>query len=274
MSTTIREPDMVVIPAGEFWMGSRPGELMRDPQREAPLHRVVIAQSFAIGRFAVTVAEFEAFVEATGHPVPVRMMTGEDDVWRERPGRSFQNPGFSQAADHPVVGVIWDDAIAYASWLTRRTGKPYRLPSEAEWEYTARAGTTTAFWWGDTISPDAANYNGNYAYGPGGRTGVYRAGTVSVEAFDPNPWGLYHMHGNAWEWCVDVWSPDYADGPADQTPRHTGDARIRVLRGGSWLNGPSVLRAAQRLGDPAAFRHPTFGFRIARSLPPAPTRNA
>ncbi len=258
-------PEMTIIPAGRFVMGSPAAENMRDPEgSEDPQHEVTIARPFAIGRFAVTVAEFAAFVDATQHPIPDSMLTGEDDDWRERPGRSFRNPAHPQGPRHPVVGVIWDDAKAYVAWLARRTGLPYRLPSEAEWEYAARAGATTPFWWGSTISPAQANYNGDYAYCDG-PTGIYRAATVPVDSFAPNPWGLYQVHGNVWEWCEDCWNASYDGAPADGSPRLSGDPDIRVLRGGSWLNGPWVLRSAKRLGDPRTVRHPSFGFRVARS---------
>jgi len=232
---------------------------------EGPQHWVTISRPFAVGRFAVTVGEFMTFVEATSYPIPESMVTGEDDVWRERQGRSFLNPGHAQSTRHPVVGVVWHDAQAYVAWLARCTGLSYRLPSEAEWEYAARAGTTSPFWWGATISTEQANYNGQWTYGAG-ETGIYREGPVPVDMFAPNPWGLYQVHGNVWEWCEDCWTPNYDGAPTDGSAWVSGDPSVRVLRGGSWLNGPHVLRSAMRLGDPATFRHPSFGFRVVRSL--------
>jgi formylglycine-generating enzyme required for sulfatase activity len=261
-------PEMVVVPAGQFVMGSPPQELLRGPDdSEDPLHLVTFTAPFAIGRFAVTLGEFDAFVTATGHAVPDWLFIARDEVeeWIEHPGHSFRNPGFEQSARHPVVGVTFADAVAYAAWLTRITGRRYHLPSEAQWEYAARGGTTTPFWWGATISTDQANYNGCHIYGDGMR-GLNRRGTVPVDSFAANPFGLFQMHGNVWEWCADCWHPSHAGAPVDGSPRTDGDPEVGVLRGGSWLNGPWVLRAAKRMGDPRAFRHNSFGFRVARAL--------
>lgn len=258
-------PEMVVVPAGGFLMGSPPDEPLRGPDdSEDPLHPVRFDAPFAIGRFAVTVAQFEAFVTATGHPVPDRLFTArdQDEAWIEQPGHSFRDPGFPQTPEHPVVGVTFADAGAYAAWLARETGRAYRLPSEAEWEYAARAGTRTPFWWGATITTDQANYDGRHVYADG-VPGLHRRGTVPVASFAPNPFGLYQVHGNVWEWCADRWHADHVGAPADGSARTDGDAAIGVLRGGSWLNGPWVLRAAKRMGDPRGFRHNSFGFRVA-----------
>jgi formylglycine-generating enzyme required for sulfatase activity len=150
---------------------------------------VTFARPFEVGRDAVTRGQFAAFVNATGHKT--------SDRWR--------NPGFQQNDSHPVVCIRWEDAKAYAAWLASITGKPYRLLSEAEWEYAARASTSTPFWWGSSITPAQANYNGNVVYEGGGSKGEYRGGTVPVGSFDPNPWGLYNVHGNVWGWCEDTW---------------------------------------------------------------------
>ncbi|HEX9994448.1 MAG TPA: SUMF1/EgtB/PvdO family nonheme iron enzyme [Acidimicrobiales bacterium] len=249
-------PPMVAVPAGTFPMGSPPDE----PQRsvgdvEGPRHAVRIRRPFAIGRDAVTVAEFTAFVDDSGHEVPDVLLTGEYGHWAVRDRRSFRDPGFPQDGSHPAVGLNWLDADAYARWLAERTGRPYRLPSEAEWEYAARAGTTTRYWWGHRITADDANYDGD------------RGGTVPVGSFRPNPWGLYQVSGNVWEWCADTWVAGYGTGPVDERPRRVEGEPSRVLRGGSWLNGPWNVRSAMRLGDPEGFRHPTFGVRVAVDLP-------
>ncbi|MEO1277147.1 MAG: SUMF1/EgtB/PvdO family nonheme iron enzyme, partial [Pseudomonadota bacterium] len=179
----VEGPEMVVIPAGEFVMGSPEDEPERS-KSEGPQHRVRIARSFALGRYAVTFEEYDAFCAATGADKP------NDRSW----GRGRR----------PAINVSWDDANAYCAWLSEQTGADYRLPSEAEWEYACRAGTETPFWWGREITPEQANYHGNFVYAGGGAKGVYREKTEPVDAFEPNPWGLYQTHGNVLEWCQDA----------------------------------------------------------------------
>lgn len=253
-------PDMVVVPPGSFTMGTSKSK------RERPRRRVKIATPFAIGRFQVTRAQFEIFVKATGHDVENTCWTYKKGGWQELFGRSFRNPGFAQDHSHPAVCVNWHDAAAYAVWLSKMTGERYRLPSEAEWEYVTRAGTTTPFWWGASISTDQANYNGSAVRGDG--TNVkYRRGTVKVHTFKPNPWGLYQVHGNVWEWVGgDCWNETYKGGPTDGSPWITGDCRNRVLRGGSWASPPRFLRSAARNWDRAGHRNYVIGFRVARTL--------
>ncbi len=256
-------PEMVVVPAGSFMMGTAQAEIdalcKEYPgaaewfRREGPQHKVTIAKPFAVGRFAVTRGEFAAFVKESGHAV--------------LEGGSFKDPGFAQDDSHPVVCVNWDDAKAYATWLSGKTGKNYRLPSEAEWEYACRAGSSTPFWQGSSISTDQANYDGNYTFG-GGRKGEYRQRTVPVKSFAPNPWGLYQVHGNVWEWCQDCWNERYEDAPADGSVLTTGDCAFRLLRGGSWLSGPRYLRAASRYRFSVVGRSYAVGFRLARTLTP------
>ena len=137
----------------------------------------------------------------------------------------------------PVINVSWKQVAAYAQWLSEQTGKYYRLPSEAEWEYAARAGTSTPFWWGESINTDLANYDGNYSY-DGGPEGEYRRQTMPVDRFDPNPWGLYQVHGNVWEWVQDCWNDSYDGAPDDGSAWEQGDCGRRLLRGGSWFNNP------------------------------------
>jgi formylglycine-generating enzyme required for sulfatase activity len=230
-------PEMVVVPAGKFMMGSRENEPGRSGD-EGPWHEVTFAHPFAVGRHAVTRGQFAAFVNATG-----RKTSGQ---WR--------NPGFPQDDSHPVVCVTWEDAKACVVWLEEITGQPYHLLTEAEWEYAARAGTTTPFWWGSSITPAQANYNGKYVYKGGGSTGEYRQRTVPVGSFQPNPWGLYNVHGNVWEWCEDTWYGKWISGILSQ----------RVIRGGSWYRSPGYLRAAARNNFEAWNNE--VGFRIARTL--------
>jgi formylglycine-generating enzyme required for sulfatase activity len=221
---------MVVVPAGEFMMGY-----------DSEKHKVAIKAPFAVGRFAVTFDEWDAAGLA---PKP------DDSGW----GRGRR----------PVINVSWKDAKSYAGWLSQKTGKVYRLLSEAEWEYCCRAGTTTAFWWGDAISTQQANYNGNHTY-RGGQKGEYRRQTIAVNSFEPNPWGLYQIHGNVWEWCEDNWHAGYKGAPQDGSVRQGGES-LRVRRGGSWHHGPDYLHAAVRDGIQPDNRDYLIGFRLARTL--------
>ena len=163
--------------------------------------------------------------------------------------KSWRAPGFAQDDRHPVVCVNWNDAKAYAEWLSSKTGKTYRLLSEAEREYVTRAGTTTPFWWGTSITPQQANYNGNFLYAGGGSKGEYRQRTVPVDSFEPNPWGLYNVHGNVWEWTEDCWNASNSGNPGNGSARTTGDCRLRV-RSRRFLGRPSTeppLRQPQQV---------------------------
>ena len=238
-------PEMVVVPAGRFTMGSRANEPER-PSDETQV-RVSIAVPFAVGRFAVTFDEWDACVAeggCNGYKPP-------DQEW----GRG----------KHPVIGVNWDDAKAYALWLSLKTGQSYRLPSEAEREYVTRAGSTTPFWWGNSIRTTQANYNANYAYG-GGSRGEYRQRTLLVDSFEPNRWGLYQVHGNVLEWTGDCWNDSNTGNPTDGSARTTGICNRRVVRGGSWRLPPVLLRSAYRSGPRADERVYEGGFRLARTL--------
>jgi formylglycine-generating enzyme required for sulfatase activity/uncharacterized caspase-like protein len=245
-------PEMVVVPAGSFTMGS-PGSEPGRVDNEGPQHVVTIRQPFAVGKFHVTRDQFAVFANETG--------------FAAHSGCDWRSPGFTQDGSHPVVCVSWDDAKAYADWLAKKTSKAYRLLSEAEFEYAARAGTTTPFWWGSSITPDQANYDGNYVYAGGGSKGVYRARTVPVDSFQPNPWGLYNVHGNAYQWTADCWHNDYNGAPADGSAWITTcNEGARIVRGGSWYSLPMVLRAALRVRLTAP--NLSIGFRVARTLIP------
>ena len=256
-------PEMVVVPAGSFMMGSPAGETGRNSD-EGPQHQVMFRTSFAVGRFAVTRNEFAAFVAATGHQAGSCFVV-VDALWKQHPDRNWRSPGFAQDGRYPVVCVNWNDAKAYAAWLSSTTNKTYRLLSEAEREYVTRAGTMTPFWWGESISTDRANYNGNVAYGAG-PTGEYRAKSVPVNSFIPNPWGLYQVHGNIWEWVEDCWNESYYGAPADGAAWTAGECSLRVVRGGSWFHDPRYLRAAVRGRSTAVHRYYYRGFRVARTL--------
>jgi formylglycine-generating enzyme required for sulfatase activity/uncharacterized caspase-like protein len=264
-------PEMVVAPAGRFIMGS-PADEAGHSDKEGPQHEVTIGKSFAVGRFAVTRGEFASFVRSANHATGEKCWTYENwmGIPEGRSDRSFRNPGFTQDDHHPVVCVSWHDAKAFVAWLSKKTGKHYRLLSEAEREYVTRAGTTTPFWWGSSITPEQANYNGTYTYKGGGSKGEYRQRTVPVNSFEPNPWGLYNVHGNVWDWVEDCWHDNYQGAPRDGSAWTSGDCSIRLARGGAWLFDPESLRSAVRSGVDALADMPRAnrGFRVARTLNP------
>jgi formylglycine-generating enzyme required for sulfatase activity len=233
-------PVMVIIPGGRFMMGSPENEVgRRNDERQ---HEVEVG-SFAIGQYAVTFEEYDRFALATGRAKP------QDHGW----GRG----------QHPVINVTWQDVVAYAEWLSEQTGEQYRLPTEAEWEYACRAGTTTPFHFGETISTDLANYNGKHTYGYG-KKGVYRKRTVEVGQFPANAWGLYDMHGNVWEWTASVYDEQY--GGAELQVSAASAAGSRGVRGGSWGNYRQDLRSASRGRNWPDGADDSQGFRLARAL--------
>jgi formylglycine-generating enzyme required for sulfatase activity len=234
-------PEMVVVPEGFFMMGLRDGEEGGDDER--PQHKVIISKPFAVGRYAVSFEEWDAFVGDTSRWSP------EDLGW----GRGQQ----------PVVGVNWDDAKQYVKWLKTKTGKEYRLLSEAEWEYVCLAGSVGPFWWGSLISTDQANYCGDGTFG-GGPRGVFRKQTVPVNTFKPNTWGLYQVHGNVSEWVEDSWHPNYDDAPVDGSPWKSDEEAYHVVRGGSWNDYPWCLRASYR--QSRWKRTDKVGLRVAMTL--------
>jgi formylglycine-generating enzyme required for sulfatase activity len=219
---------------------------------ERPQRWVTVRRPFALGRTAVTFAMWDAAVAADFKPPP-GAEAPNDEGW----GRD----------DRPVIKVNWHDAQAYCAWLNQSLGlRPgtYHLPSEAEFEYACRAGTTTPFSFGETISTDQANYDGKDIDGKGKR-GVYRERSVPVGSLPANPWGLHEMHGNVWEWVEDTFNR-YPSVPTDSSPRVAGDESRRVLRGGSWLVNPRNLRSANRNGIQPDDRDYLVGFRVARTL--------
>ena len=263
-------PEMLIVPAGRFTMGSPGNEPQRDKD-EAQIH-VTIAKPFAVGKFEVTRGEFAAFVKASGHFVGNKCRTYEGNKWKERIGRSFRKPGFSQNDTHPVVCVNWKDAQAYVEWLNTKLGlsgaQRYRLPSETEWEYVARASTTSPFWWGSSIKTTLANYNGNYVYKGGGSKGKFRKRTVSVDSFKANVWGLHNVHGNVYEWTEDCWNDSNSGNPGNGSARTTGKCKRRIIRGGSFGNNPKDLRSALRHEIGIGRRSFSVGFRVVRMLTP------
>ena len=263
-----RCPEMVVVPAGSFTMGSPesertpvaaayvtygivPGGLTTAPplSSEGPQHKVTIARPIAVGRFPVTFDQWDTCVDDGG----CNGYRPSDQGW----GRGSR----------PAINVNWEDAEAYVVWLSSKTGKRYRLLSEAEWEYIARAGTTTPYWWGSSFSTNQANYNGNRTYG-GQPTGENRQKTLPVASFSPNPWGFYQVHGNSYDWVEDCFHDDYFGAPADGSVWTSENCKGHVVRGGAWTSAPWVLRSAFRGWFPTNFRSSNHGFRLARTLTP------
>jgi formylglycine-generating enzyme required for sulfatase activity len=236
-------PKLVVLPRGEFLMGSQSDA---DAYPEKPQHRVRIDYDLAMGQSAVTFEEWDLYAadvdwHAKRHVEPYRP---DDAGWGRGP--------------RPVIKVSWEDIQGYLRWLSDRTGHRYRLPSEAEWEYACRAGTTTAYHFGPTVT----HYDANF----GRKLGK----TAEAISYSPNAWGLYNMHGNVWEWCQDCWNGDYVGAPVDgsawHTARHSWDDSYRVVRGGSCSGIPAVLRSANRFRIRSVFRVYDVGFRVARTL--------
>ena len=282
-------PEMVVIPAGEFWMGSG-SEDDEAWAPERPRHRVSVGW-FALGRYEVTLAEYEAFVSATGHSSDDSGCLTDDGrgnwEWRWRNGASWRDPRFPQGDDHPVVCVNWEDAQSYVRWLSRKTGERYRLPSEAEWEYAARAGTETRRYWGESSSGQCMHANGADASlrrqyqrveqfrwdERGGRSPVScddgMAHTAPVGSYEANAFGLFDVLGNVWELTEDCWNENYARAPDGGLAWTRGECGRRVVRGGSWFEGSRVIRSAarRRLHRSGEFRRTSVaGFRVSRTL--------
>jgi formylglycine-generating enzyme required for sulfatase activity len=253
-------PQMVVIPAGRFRMGVAV-RVEGPDDNNGPQRTVTVAKPFAMGRYEVTRAQYAAFVAATRrvHRDACYMRVVKD--WKFENEEGWRKPGFPQSDRDPVVCVSWHDATAYAAWLAKTTGKAYRLPNEAEWEYAARAGTTTPFSWGTTLGKNRAN-----CVGCGSRWDDKR--TAPVGSFAGNPWMVYDMHGNALEWVQDCDSGDYSGLPADSRPNLTkGNCNLRILRGGSWASLPADLDVTARDPKRRELRISNFGFRVARTLP-------
>ena len=238
--------ELVKVPAGKFMMGSPDGEGDDD---ERPQHQVIL-QEFLIGKYAVTNAQWQAVMKTQGSANCEKKFQGDLQ---------------------PVVGVSWHEAREFCNKIQQLTGRTARLPTEGEWEYACRAGTSTPFAFGETVTPEQVNYDGNYPYGDAPK-GKYREVTVNVNSFQPNAWGIYQMHGNVWEWCLDEWHDSYADKPENlkkQGNQAWGDLKVdendnryRLLRGGSWNNDAWDCRAALRFGYDARVRFDDIGFRL------------
>ncbi|WHZ18521.1 MAG: Serine/threonine kinase [Rhodanobacteraceae bacterium] len=275
-------PAMVVIPRGSFEMGA-PQRSRSQTGAEQPQHEVTIAKGFALARAEVTIAEFRTFVRSSGY-VPDSDRLGGASVYDEANGRMQMRSGVDWQDDYagqrakdddPVVNVSWHDAHAYVEWLSKHTGKHYRLPTEAEYEYAERAGTTTTYWWGDgtprqkvenlTGSGDRSPAHRSWANAfPGYNDGYW--GPAPVMSFMPNPFGLYDMSGNVSEWVADCWHENYVRAPADGSAWVNPGCGERVIRGGSWGSAPDQDRSSFRQGAAADTRSGRVGFRVARDL--------
>ena len=273
-------PEMIVIPAGRFVMGSPQTEKDRFPQ-EWPEHPVTIARPFAMAVDAVTRAEYAEFVRATGRPdgtackiYDAKYHAPNGSQLRIAEGKNWRDPAFAQTDQDPVVCISWDDAQAYIAWLNARAGGSgggrYRLPTEAEWEYAARAGATTPYYWGEEISRDRVNYGlDEKKFAPFAKGADRWLYTSPVGSFPANPFGLHDMAGNVWQMVEDCWHGSYVLAPRDGSAWMSDTCKDRVVRGGSWYKPPTGQRHAMRGKNTAEdMRHglSEIGFRVVRSL--------
>lgn len=266
-------PAMVVVPGGSFQMGSLEGE---EGRFEGPVHPVTIAYDFAVGKFEVTNEQFAEFVKETNYTQAANCIIWTDK-WEARGDSSWRNPGYGRAPleNEPVGCMSWHDAKAYIAWLSAKTGKRYRLLSESEWEYVARAGANTRFPWGDSAADICARANvfdesgrraSKLAYVPAECDDGY-AYTAPVGSFKPNAFGLYDVIGNVWEWTEDCYVVPYPAGSSDGSSHQVeGKCERRSIRGGSWITTPLRQRPAFRGRDPEAVVFVPFGIRVARDL--------
>ncbi|MBI5724058.1 MAG: formylglycine-generating enzyme family protein [Planctomycetes bacterium] len=266
----------VFIPAGTFAMGSPSRELVRDSDEIQ--HDVKLSKSYYIGAYPVTKGQFAQFVKDSGHKTKAEedgfATTWNGDMWVKTPGATWKNPGFDQGDDHPVVCVSWNDATEFCAWLSKKSGKTVRLPTEAQWENACRAGTRTAYYFGDETDDGKGYMNGLdntakqkfnvWATFPWEDGFLY---TSPVGKFKPNNWGLYDMHGNVWQWCSD-WDADYPAGGEGQQasvtdPSGPVSGELRVFRGGSWISDPRACRSASRGRNLPNAKGGCIGFRVA-----------
>ena len=282
---------MVVIPAGKFKMGSTPEERIREgvpavfADHEGPVRDITIARPFAMATTETTRGQFARFVKATNRPIPTECAdyNADDDSWAGTKGKvlNWQDTKTGQTDDHPVGCVNWQDAVDYAAWMAKSTGLKYRLATEAEWEYAARAGTTTARYWGDSVTPicTKANIMTSGTYDAIKHADSWtdelvcsntKSWTVPVGSYDANPWGLYDMLGNGWEWVSDCAAVDHAKLPADgsaQTAANGGDCQHRLTKGGAFHSRIWLARPATRGGGQGPVNRPLAAtIRVVRVL--------
>jgi len=271
-------PEMVALPAGQFVMGAAPDEEDRENLAEPFRHRSqpqrrVSVRPFAAGKFELTRGQYRVFAEATRRSGDGCFFWNGTDFELD-PRRNWRNPGYAQDDAHPAVCVSWEDATAYVSWLSQRTGRKYRLLTEAEWEYAARAGTTTARYWGDDVSAICDYGNGADLAAARELPAARRwdsaacddrhAHTAPAGRYRANAFGLHDTLGNAGEWTQDCWNANYKGASPDAGARTDGDCAMRAVRGGAWDDAPTGLRAAYRVGSPVTIRLYSRGFRVAR----------
>ncbi len=262
-------------------MGSPASEAGRHDD-EGPQHRVTIANAFVMGRTEVTVAQFRRFADETGYKTDAEKNTGAqgcraweklDGRFERRPGRSWRSPGYEQSGTHSVVCVSWNDARAFVEWLSKKTGQQYRLPTEAEWEYAARAGTTAARYWGDDADQacEYANVADQTTHDRSSWSNKHNCNDghwfpAPVGSFKPNRFGLFDVLGNVWEWTEDCWNGNYNGAPINGSVCASGNCSQRVIRGGSWNYDPRYVRSAKRNRSASDLRYDHSGFRLARTL--------
>ena len=275
----------VWIPPGSFIMGGRmspeqlnaryggaPPDTLRG---EYPMHKVIFTHGFWLGKYEVTNIAFSRFVNATGYRTDAERIghafgtNGYSLAWQEIAGINWRTPGWDIEPDQPVVLVSWNDAMAFCEWMSETSGKRYRLPTDAEWEYACRAGTDTEFPWGDDLEGGYGRLNGADETGKWGRSFVshfpFSDGYVYVARvgrFFPNAWGLHDMNGNVWEWCRD-WQASMPTGTVTD-PEGPPNGTRRIIRGGGWHAIPALCRSSTRLSDPPEHTHTNMGFRVAR----------
>jgi formylglycine-generating enzyme required for sulfatase activity len=280
-------PELVVVAPGEFVMGSTP-EQSRAAQvredtaaREWPARPVSIGKPFAIGRYEVTRGEYAAFVEATGREDGDACITWDqkNGKWQTVDGASWRRPGFPLDDQHPVGCLDLADSMAYVAWLSTVSGQRYRVPTEAEWEYVARAGATTMQTWGDGYDDVCRHANASELTRAEAHGGLKDEPTrffnchdgfvysSPVGSFPPNPFGLYDVIGNVWEWVTDCYFETYKGAPSDGTAWIIEGCERRVVRGGAWYSRIWFLRPAARSREPPSFRSSTLGLRVLRELP-------
>jgi formylglycine-generating enzyme required for sulfatase activity len=255
---------LTLIPAGEFWMGSPMSEANREPH-EGPQHLVRITKPFYMGVRETTVGSFRAFVQATGYQTLAEkgagaMRYGPNGETVTDSNCTWKTPGWALADDQPVVCVSRADALAFCDWLSKKEKKVYRLPTEAEWEYACRAGTTTPYHFGNTMSSERATYNPNPR--PMAGIGPLRIPSLKVGLYSPNAFGLHDMHGNVWEWCADWYDPKYYELCPTDDPKGPATGNLAVMRGGGFEVGPAQCRSAFRFPIPPDMRHIVIGFRV------------
>ncbi len=267
-------PSMAVIPAGHFTMGSPESEPDRD-QDESPQHEVTFAAPFAISRYEVTRGQYAEFVRKTGHVSSAGCRIWAGTQWQVHVGKNWRDPDFAQGDTHPVVCVNWADANAYVAWLSQETKQAYRLPSESQWEYAARGGSTTPYFFGSNPDELCKSDNGHDLTSKEIHTGMNWppvncrdgfATTAPVGSFMPNPFGVYDVHGNVWEWMQDCYADSYRDALANGAAFERADCAERLYRGGGWSVEKRGRRTANRARYTPDAAYAQLGIRVVRDL--------